>query len=138
QVGAGKRQLLPLSAGEINPSLEAPAEDLVIAGGQTPDNLVRQTLVCCLRYLAVLCFFDAADRNIEASAHLIAHKILENNADFAMQILDGIFAKIDAIEEDASRGRIVKTRKQLDDRGLPLPVLADQSDALAGFYAEVE
>ena len=70
--------------------------------------------------------------------HLVAHEVLEDDAHFAMQVLDGVLAQIDAVEQDLAFGGVVEARDQLDHGGLALAVFADQGDALAGLDGEVE
>ena len=50
----------------------------------------------------------------------------------AMQIVEVVFAQVDAVEQDLAFGGIVEARDQLDDGGFALAVFADQGDALAG------
>ena len=70
--------------------------------------------------------------------HLVAHEVLEDDADFPVQIFDAVIAQIDAVEENAARRRIVEARDELDDRRLALAVLADQRDALARLDPQIE
>ena len=72
------------------------------------------------------------DGDVLPRRHFVAHEILKDYADFAMQVLDAVLAQVDAIEQNAPLGRIVEARQELDDGGLALPVLADERDALTG------
>ncbi len=78
---------------------------------------------------------DAAHGDVFARGHLVAHEVLEDDADLGVQIGKIVFAQIDAIEQDLPLGRIVEPRNQLDDGGFALAVFADQRDALAGTAA---
>ena len=75
---------------------------------------------------------DAADGDVLPRGHLVAHEVLEDDADLAMEIFELVVAEVHAVEQDLPFGRVVETRDQLDDGGLALAVLADQCDALPG------
>ena len=79
-----------------------------------------------------------ADGDVVARAHLVSDEVLEDDADLAVQILDVVLAQVDAVEQDTARRRVVQTRDQLHQRGLALPVLTDEGNALAAGDAEVE
>ena len=82
--------------------------------------------------------FDLADADILADGHFVAHEILEDDAHLAMQIVERVFAQVDAVEKDLTFGGIVEARDELDDGGFALTVFADECDALAGLDGEVE
>ena len=74
---------------------------------------------------------DAAHGDVLPRRHVVAHEVLEDDADLAVQIFDAVVAQIDTVEQDAPGGRIVLTRQQFHDRRLALSVGANQRDALA-------
>ncbi len=82
--------------------------------------------------------FDAAHCDVFARGHFVAHEVLKDDADLGVQIGQVVFAQVDAIEQNLAFGRIVEARDQLDDGGLSLAVLADQSHALSGAEREIE
>ena len=57
---------------------------------------------------------------------VVAHEILEDDADVAAQLGEVVLAQVEAVEQDAPFGRVVEPRQQLDDGGLAGAVLADQ------------
>src|ERR1019366_6682003 len=82
--------------------------------------------------------FDTPNRNILARGHLIAHEVLEDHADFPIEIFEVVFPQIDAVEKNLSGGRVIQPSHQLYDSGLALAVLADQRDALPRMQSEIE
>src|SRR6516164_1048078 len=91
-----------------------------------------------LDFLSPPAFLDLTHGNVLGSGHLIAHEVLKDDGGLTAEILKVVLAKIDAIEQDGPFGGIVKPCQELDDRGLSLPVLADQRDALAGLQTKIE
>ena len=75
--------------------------------------------------------FDSSDGDVLARGHFIAHEILEDDADFPIEIFQVVFPQVHAVEQDLPLGRIVEPRHQLHDRSLAFAILADQSDPLA-------
>ena len=45
----------------------------------------------------------AADGDVLPRGHLVAHEVLEDDADLAVQILDVVLAQVDAVEQNAAR-----------------------------------
>ena len=86
---------------------------------------------CGLQQFKIVDFFHASNRDVFAGSHLIAHEILENNAHLAMQILQVVLAKIDAVEQDLPSRGVVEPRHQLHDCGFALAVFADQRQTLS-------
>src|SRR5579864_6154299 len=86
----------------------------------------------------VVDFFDSTDCNVFARSHLIAHEILEDDADLAIKIFEVILAQVDAIEQDLAFGGIVQASDQFDNGGLALAVFADEGHAFAGANMEVQ
>src|SRR5581483_253201 len=82
--------------------------------------------------------FDLSDGEVLAGSHFIAHEILENDADFLVQVFEIVFAKIDAIQQDLSFARIIQLGNQFYDVCLALPVLADERNPLSGMEVKVE
>ncbi len=80
--------------------------------------------------------FDAAHGDVFAGRHFVAHEVLKDDADLAVQILDAVVAQVHAVQQDPALGGVVQAREQFDDRGLALPVFADQRDAFAAFRCE--
>src|SRR5215207_2254247 len=51
-------------------------------------------------------------------AHVVAHEVLEDDADRAAQVGEVVIAKVHAVEQDAPLGRIVQAREELGERRL--------------------
>ena len=83
-------------------------------------------------------FFDAANRNVFPRGHFIAHEVLEDDSNFAMKIFQIVVAKVDAIQQNLSFGRVVEPGDQFDDGRLALSVLADQREPLFGMQLEID
>ena len=102
-VGAGQGDLLPLAGGEIDAAVEAPPEHLIEALWQRLDDGVR---VCLCRRgrdaVPILELLDASEADVLEDAHVIAHVVLEDDADFAAQILHAVVAQIDSVEQDGA------------------------------------
>ena len=58
--------------------------------------------------------FDFAKANVFFGQQLIAHVVLEDDADLFAQVFNVVFAQVDAVEEDLAGGGIVKPGQQLD------------------------
>ena len=78
------------------------------------------------------------DRNVLAGRHLVAHEVLEDDADLSVEGFQVVFAKVDSIQQDLPFRGIVQPSQQLDDRGLALPIFSDERDALAGMQMKIE
>ena len=138
-VGARDRDLLPLAAGEVDAAAEALAEDLVVAVRQPPDDAVGEAP---LRRggdpRAIESRIDAADGDVLARGQVVAHEILEDDADVPAQRLEVVVAQIVAVQHHVALVGIVEAREQLDQRGLAGAVLAHQRQHFAGAQREVE
>ena len=58
-------------------------------------------------------------------------RFLGDDADLPAQRIEGSAAEVDAVDQDASLGGIVKAREQGEEGGLARAVAADDGDALA-------
>ena len=67
--------------------------------------------------------------------HLVAHEVLKDDTDLAVQVFDAVIPQINAVEQNTAVGRIVEAGNQFDDRRLALAILADQGDPFARFDA---
>ena len=85
---------------------------------------------------AIVARLDAADGDVVGGGQVIAHEVLEDDADVGAQREEVVFAQVVAVEQDAALVRVVEPREQLDQRGLAGAVLADQREDLAGAQVE--
>src|SRR5450631_716210 len=80
-IGARNRNLLPFSAGQFNSALKPLADHLLVAAWQFGDHFVGlATLRGALDASLVVTRCDLTDRDIVASAEIVADEILENDA----------------------------------------------------------
>ncbi len=116
------------------PRLEALAERSDRSARASGDDLVGQAAAGGIGdAFAVLTRLDPADRDILRRREVVAHEVLEDDADIAAQLVERRSrCKSMAVEQDAALVRIVKPDKKLDHRGLAGTVLADQRQHLAG------
>ncbi len=138
-VGAGDGDLLPLAAGELDAGLEAPSDELVVARRQALDHLVGEAAP--RRFadaLAIVAGLDPADGDVLAGGQVVAHEVLEDDADVAAQRGEVVIAQVAAVEQDPALVRVVEPRQELDQRRLAGAVLADQRQHLAGPQLEGE
>ena len=136
-VGSRQRDLLPLPHGEVGAALKAAAEHVRIAIGQVGGHIGGE------RFLGggfnpgqAGEFLNAANSNVFFEKHVVLHVVLEDDADLSPQVGRGVFAEVDAVEEDAARGGVIKPGDQFDERRLAGTVFADEGEALGGFQAE--
>ena len=88
--------------------------------------------------LQVVNLLNPAHRDVFTRRHLIAHKVLKDNANLTIKIFQTILSQVHPVEQHLAFGGIVKPRDQLDDGGLALTVLSDQRNPLAGMKMEVQ
>jgi hypothetical protein len=139
QIGARKREFLPFAAGEVDAAFKAPAEHLIIFLRKPLNDAVGETLFGgSFNTGQVGQKLDAAHRYVLTRGHLIAHEILEDDADFAAQVVDVVLAQIDAIEQNLPGGWIVEPGDELDDSGFALAILSNKGDTFTGLEAEIQ
>src|SRR5258706_12320110 len=132
KIGPCQLNFLPPATGKIHSLIEAPAQHLLVVSGQPADNAIRHTLACSdLQQVQIINFLDAANRNIFAGRHFIAHEVLEDDTDLAMKIFNFKLAQIDSIKQHLAFRRIIQPDHQLYDGGLALAIYADQRQPLA-------
>ena len=102
QIGARQRDLLPFAARQVDSAFEPAAQQLIVALGQLADHLLGEGSSSAAARMrnGLLRLFDAADADIFRCGHLVAHEILEDDADFLPQVVEVVFAQIDAVEQD--------------------------------------
>ena len=133
-VGPGQRHLLPLAARRARrrPRTAGPAS------GRTGRPAAAATESARLRCGGGL---DRAARPrarsmlptamFSRSTKVVAHEVLEDDADVPPEALDVVLAEVHAVEQDPALGRVVEPGQQLDQRGLARAVLAHQREPLA-------
>src|SRR5579884_4119070 len=83
QIGASQSHLLPLAAGKIDAALKTATQCLAVAARQTPDHGLGKTLSSgCADVEGIGALIDAAYTDVVASAHVIAHEVLEDDSNF--------------------------------------------------------
>src|SRR5713101_3329281 len=111
QISARQGNFLPLPAGKIQARLEAPAQHLFIASWQLRNHPVGQTFAGgCFEHFQIVNFLNPAHGDVLSRRHLVTHKILKDNTNFTIQVLQTILSKVDTVEQDLSLGGIVEPR----------------------------
>jgi hypothetical protein len=124
-VGTRQGELLPLAAGEINPTLESPPHHLLVAVGQPVNHTLGQALVGGGGDAArVGQRFQPAEADVLAHQHAVAEIVLKDHADFVPQVFDIVFPQVDAIQQNAAVHRIVEPGQQFHHGGFAGAVLA--------------
>src|ERR1700675_4174369 len=132
QVSSSQRNFLPFPTGKIHALLETPAEHLVVTQGQSRDGLICHAFSCrTLQQVQISDSFDPPNRYVFESGHFIAHEILKDHANLAMQVFQVVLAKIDTIQQNLSFCRIVEAGNQLHDGGFALTIFANQREPFA-------
>src|SRR6266446_9136225 len=144
EIGSRKRNALPFASREIDAAFKASAQHLVVAFWKLSNHLRGLAFsgsfldACQPDGLQGSVAVHTSDDNVFSCCHLVSHEVLKYHANFVMQILDGIIAQIDTVEQDLTLGDIVKAGNELDDRGLSLPILSDQRNPLTRHEDKVE
>ena len=112
-VGAGDGDLLPLAAGEVDAGAEALADDLVVAAraGLRITSSARLRCGGGLDARAVVARLDAADGDVLGRGQVVAHEVLEDDADVGAQRARG--------RTRAGRGRRAGCGPRPGRRGAP-------------------
>src|SRR6202021_3026228 len=95
KVGAGERDFLPFAARKVHATFKAPAQHLLVIERKSFDNFVGHAFVGSgFQERQVMEGIDPSDRDVFARSHFIAHEILENYANFAVEIFKGVLPEI--------------------------------------------
>ena len=57
-----------------------------------------------LEHRKIVDLFDAPDGDVFARRHLVAHEVLEDDANLAIQVVQVIFAQVDSVEQNLPFG----------------------------------
>ena len=76
--------------------------------------------------------------DVFAHHELVAHEVLEDDADAPAQHGGVPFLQVAAVEQHAAMRGFVQARQQLDQRGLARAVFTDQRQALAALDLQVD
>src|SRR5450631_1084060 len=106
EIGSRQRNALPFASREIDAAFKASAQHLVVAFRKLSNHL--QGLAFSSSFLDVFqpdrlqgsVAVHPSDDNVFSRSHLVSHEVLKYHANFAMQILDGVVAQIDTVEQD--------------------------------------
>src|SRR5690606_23195044 len=127
------------SARQLATVVEPFSQLRVVARRKVLDELAGHALVAGFapaRFVLEVAYVAGPD--IFTDAQLVAGEVLEDHPDALAQGGFVPVGQIDAVEQDASAGRRVQPRKQLDQRRLAGTVLADQGQRLAGPDMQVD
>ena len=134
--GSSESELLPLTAGEFGPvgaehRVEAIRQRIDEVGGGRP--LERRGCRVMIPETG-----KVADADVLVGDDLEAGEVLEAGRHPRPPLLDGDVAEVDAVDGDASGGRVVEPAQQLHQRRLAGAVHADQSDRRARRQEQVD
>src|SRR5580658_3954155 len=139
QISSGQREFLPFPAGEIDSAIKTPTQHLLVSKRKSLDEVMSETFPRRLLHpRQVRNLVDEPYTNVFPRRHFITHEILEDHADFAIEIFQVIFAEIDSVEQDLPLRRVIKASEEFDNGGLALAVFTDQRDSLLGVKMKVE
>ncbi len=132
-VRARDGDLLPFAARQVDAGLEALAEHLVVArrAACAITSSARLRWAAATMRARSLARLDAADRDVVGGGEVVAHEILEDDADVRAEREEVVLAQVVAVEQDAALVGVVEAREQLHERRLAGAVLADQRERLA-------
>src|SRR6202044_2045077 len=121
KIGTGEGHLLPLPAGELDTSFEATAEHLVVSAGELAHDGVGEALVSGEFDVALLMgLIDSTDFDVFSRCHLEPHEVLKDDTDMPMQIFEGVFPEVDAVQKYLSLCRVIEPRDEFDHSCLAL------------------
>ena len=114
------------------PTLEPAPQHRIVAARQGRNHIVGATaLRRPLQPLSIRERLDLAEPNVLADGRLVADEILEDHADAPAQVVEVVLLEVDAVEQDASLGRIIEPREQFDQGRLAGAVRSYQRELLA-------
>src|SRR5262249_51982520 len=125
---AGDRDALALAARQLRAAL---ADDGIVARALRQDEVVRRGSGCGGMYL-VVARLGAADTDVFLDGAVEQAGILENRGDGLPERPARYRARIDAVDQDASLGRVEHPLQKVDERGLAGTRRPDDRDCLAG------
>src|SRR5260370_767001 len=138
-VRASERDLLPLTARELDAAVEAPAKHLVVAARDPSGDRVRQAAACRFAHAGVVVQrLHLAHPHVLPQDEVVAHEVLEDDPDVLAQTSEVVRTEVHAVEQQAALIRVVQPRQQLHQCGLPRPVLPYQRDALVRLEREAQ
>src|SRR6185437_16210779 len=121
-IGASQSHALPLPAGQVETALKSAPEHLFELAGHTPDELIDAALPQRFpERVVILHQFQASCGDVAANRHVITKEILENDADFAAELVYAVIAQIDAVQKNAAAGGFIQARDQLDESSFASP-----------------
>src|SRR6186713_1885232 len=139
RMNARQRDLLPLAARELPAVLEPLAELRVEPQRHGIDERRGFSRVC--GFLPARLIVEGAHvtrADVFAHHELVAHEVLEDNADAAAQHGGVPFLQVTTVEQHPTMGGRVQARQQLDQGGLARAVFSDQRQALAALDLQVD
>ena len=77
---------------------------------------------------------DSTKADVVSDACVEKEHMLRDDADLTTHGVETEVSDVDAIDEDLSYVRLVQTHQKMNQRALPGPVLAGQSNSLARIY----
>src|SRR5437867_11500442 len=119
---------LSLSARETSAAL---AEDGLVSVGKLADEAVRVRGAGGRDDLLVGEAFGGTVRNVVSYRVVEEHGVLAYDTGEAPERRERNLTRVDAVDEDPSRGRLIEARDEIDECALPRPAGPDERDDLA-------
>src|SRR5579862_2355037 len=88
--------------------------------------------------MQILPVLDSTDSDVIGGGHFIAHIVLKNDSDLAMEILDLVVAQVNAIQENTARCGIVQACEKFDQCRFSLAIFSDERHTFPLLQAKVE
>ncbi len=136
---ACQRDLLPLAARELMPSLEPLAEGCLEAVRQFRDDVERSGAVGGVADLVqIVHVLDVADADVVRGGELVGRVVLEHDAELPTDLRRVVRADIPTVDQDLTFGRVVEPPQQLDHGRFAGAIATDQRNRLARLDGERE
>src|SRR5262249_25530778 len=108
------------------------SQHLIQAVTQLSDYSICTALTCRMNDA---CFIQnvihLTHSNVLPRRNLIPHEILKDDPNFLVQILQPIFAKVDAVQENHALSWVIQASQELDQRRLTLSVFTHEGNSLS-------
>src|SRR5580704_828676 len=86
----------------------------------------------------IVSLVDLTNGDVFRDGHLVACKVLKDDANLLPQIFQVVLAEIYTVQKNLSSSRVVQTRKKLHDSCLPMPILSHQRNSRRRFQLKTE
>ncbi len=131
--------LLPLARAQLLPLFpEAPQVGVVAVPELAQEGFRARRRGRLVDPRALARAVDVTEPDVVPGGQEVLEEVLEDDGDLPPQLLGIELPQVDAVDRDATLDRIVQAAEELDDRGLPGAVRADERHHLARMDDEVD